>query len=86
MANRTYHVHPHTGDKWHYAFPGDNGMEGISPLLGCILQGNDTSALAKVPGKLVQGADMGIWGYGERARRSGRWGACSRQGTVEVSE
>ena len=22
MANRTYHVHPHTGDTWQYAFPG----------------------------------------------------------------
>ena len=22
MANRTYHLHPHTGDTWHYAFPG----------------------------------------------------------------
>ena len=22
MANRTYHVHPHTGDTWHYVLPG----------------------------------------------------------------
>ena len=27
MANRTYHVHPHTGDTWHYAFPEEDGME-----------------------------------------------------------
>ena len=35
MANRTYHVHPHTGDTWHYAFPGEEGMERISPLPEC---------------------------------------------------
>ena len=32
MANRTYHVHPHTGDTWHYAFPGEDGMESIVSL------------------------------------------------------
>ena len=26
MANRTYHVQPHTGDMWHYTFPGEDGM------------------------------------------------------------
>ena len=27
MANRTDHVHPHMGDTWHYAFPGEDGKE-----------------------------------------------------------
>ena len=35
MANCTYHVHPHTGDTWQYAFPGDDGMESIAPLPEC---------------------------------------------------
>ena len=48
MANRTYHVHPQTGDEWHYAFPGEEGMESISPLPECERQGNEASALANV--------------------------------------
>ena len=47
-ANRTYHVHPHTGDTWHYAFPGDNGMESIASLPECERQGAEISALARV--------------------------------------
>ena len=35
MANCTYHVHPHTGDTWHYTFPGGDGMESIAPLPEC---------------------------------------------------
>ena len=30
MANRTYHVHPHTGDTWHYTFPREDGRESIA--------------------------------------------------------
>ena len=48
MANRTYHVHPHTGDTWHYAFPGDDGMESIASLPECERQGAEISALARV--------------------------------------
>ena len=69
IANRTYHVHPHTGDTWHYALPVHNGMEGISPLLECILQGNDISALAKVAGEWV--AEAG--GIGTCREGGGEW-------------
>ena len=31
MANRTYHVQPHTGDTWHYAFPGEDVTESRAP-------------------------------------------------------
>ena len=47
MANRTYHVHPHTGDTWHYVFPGDDGMESVAYLPECERQGNEISALAR---------------------------------------
>ena len=53
MAHGTYHVHLHTGDTWHFAFPGDDGMEGIPPLPDCVLQGNGISALANVVGEWV---------------------------------
>ena len=36
MANRTYHVHPHTGDTWHYAFPEDDGMGSVASLPKCV--------------------------------------------------
>ena len=48
MANRTYHVHPHTGDTWQYAFPGYDGMESIVPLPECERQGAEISAPARV--------------------------------------
>ena len=48
MANRTYHVHPHMGDTWYYAFPGEDGMESIAPLPECHREGNEISALARV--------------------------------------
>ena len=48
MAKRTYHVHPHTGEKWHYAFPGEGGMESIASLSECERQGAEISALARV--------------------------------------
>ena len=54
MANRTYHPHPHTRDTWHYAFPGEDGMESIAPLPGCERQGNEISALAKVAEEWVR--------------------------------
>ena len=56
MANHTYHVHPHTGERMHCAFPGDDSMEGISLLPECVLQDNDISALAKVAGEWEQEA------------------------------
>ena len=56
MANRTYHMHPHTGDAWHYAFPGDDGMESISPLPECERQGTDISAPAEVAEEWVREA------------------------------
>ena len=55
MANRTYHVHPHTGDTWHYTFPGEDGMESIAPLPECERQGAEMSALARVAEEWVRG-------------------------------
>ena len=79
MANRTYHVHPHTGDTWHYAFLGEDGMESIAPLPECERQGNEISALAKVAEEWVQetgGVEQGMLAVGaiRRARyRRGEW-------------
>ena len=56
MANPTYHVHPHTGDTWQYAFPGDDGMESIAPLPECERQGAEISALARVAEECVREA------------------------------
>ena len=67
MANRTYHVHPHTGATWHYAFPGEDGMESIAPLPECERQGNEISALAKVAEDWVGetgGVEQGTWAVG----------------------
>ena len=54
MANCTYHVHPDTGDTWHYVFPGKDGMESIAPLPECERQGNEISGLTKVAEEWVQ--------------------------------
>ena len=54
MANRTYHVHPHTGDTWQYAFPGEDGMESIAPLPEWKRQGAEISALARVAEEWVR--------------------------------
>ena len=48
MALRMYHVHPQTGNTWHYAFPGEDGMESTAPLLERERQGNEIAAHAKV--------------------------------------
>ena len=63
MANRTLHVHPHTGDTPHYAFPGEDSMEVTSPLPECVRQGNDVSALGR-----RMGARGGTSGSAERDR------------------
>ena len=73
MTNRTYHVHPHTEDTWHYAFPGEDGMESIAPLPECERQGNEISARAKVAEEWVRetgGVEQGTWVVGaiQRAR------------------
>ena len=54
MANRTYHVHPHTGDTWHYAFPGEDSMESIAPLPEFERQGSEILALTKVAEEWVR--------------------------------
>ena len=67
MANRTYHVLPHTGDTWHYVFPREDGMESIAPLPECERQGNEISALAKVAEEWVRetrGVEQGMWAVG----------------------
>ena len=67
MANRTYHVHPHTGDTRHYAFPGDDGMESIASLPECERQGTEISALARVAEEWVRekgGQEHGKWAVG----------------------
>ena len=56
MANRTYHVHLHTGKTWHYALPGDDGMASILPFRECERHGNGVSALAKVAEEWVREA------------------------------
>ena len=79
MANRTYHVHPHTWDTWQYAFPGDDGMESIEPLPECARQGAEISALARVAEEWVRetgGVEQEMWAVGaiRRARyRRGEW-------------
>ena len=47
MANRTYRMHPHIGDAWHYRFAGDDSMESRLPLPECERQGNNISASPK---------------------------------------
>ena len=79
MANRTHHVHPHTGDMWQYAFPGDDDMESIAPLLECERQGAEISALARVAEEWVRetgGVEQEMWALGaiRHARyRRGEW-------------
>ena len=67
MANRTYHVHPHTEDTSHYAFPGDDGMESIASLPECERQATEISALARVAEEWVRetgGEEHGKWAVG----------------------
>ena len=79
MANRKYHVHPHKGDTWQYAFPGDDGMDSITPLPECERQGAEISALARVAEEWVRetgGVAHEMWAVGaiRRARyRRGEW-------------
>ena len=79
ITYRTYHVHPHTGDTWHYAFPGADGMESIASLPGCERQGTEISSLARVAEEWVRetgGAEHGKSAVGAiwRARyRRGEW-------------
>ena len=79
MANRRYHVHPHTGDTWHYAFPGEDGMESIVSLPECERQGAEISALARVAKEWVRetgGVEHEKWAVGAiwRARyHRGEW-------------
>ena len=68
LTNHTYHGQPHTGDRRHYVFPGDDGMEVVSLLPKCALQDNTISALAKVAGEWLQeagGAETGGESGGE---------------------
>ena len=79
MANCTYHVHPHTGDTWHYASPGEDRLETIVALPECERQGAEISALARVAEKWVRetgGEEHGKWAVGaiRPARyRRGEW-------------
>ena len=79
MAHRTYHVHPNTGDTWHYVFPGEDCMESVAPLPECERQGNEISAVAEVAEEWVretEGVEQGTWAVGviRRARyRRGEW-------------
>ena len=54
MADGTYHVHPNTGDTWHYTFPGEDSMENIAALPEFGRQDNEMSALARVAEGWVQ--------------------------------
>ena len=79
MANHTCHVHPHTGDTWHYAFPGEDGMENIAQLPECERQGNEIWALARVAQEWEQetaGVEQGRWAVGAirgLGYRRGEW-------------
>ena len=79
MANCTYHVHPHTGDMWDYAFPGKDGMKSIASQPEYERQGPEISALARVAEERVRGTggvEHGKWAVGaiRRARyRRGEW-------------
>ena len=76
-AKRTYHVHPHTGDTWQYAFPGDDGMESIAPLPECERQGAEISALARVAEEWVRetgGVEQEMWAVGAIRRATYRRG------------
>ena len=67
MADRTYHMHPNTGETWHYAFPGEDCMESIAPLRECERQGNEILAPAKVPKEWVRetgGVEQRTWAVG----------------------
>ena len=88
MANGMYELQPHTADTWHYAFPGEGGMESIAPLPECERQGNKISALAKVAEEWVRetgGVEQGTWALGaiRRARyRRAEW--MTRQDTKAI--
>ena len=79
MANCTSHVHPHTANRWHYAFPVEAGMESIAPLPECERQGNELSALPRVAEECMRetgGSEQGTWTVGaiRRARYcKGEW-------------
>ena len=79
MANRTYRVHTHTGDTWHYAFPGDDGMESIAFPPEFERQGTEISALGRVAEEWVRetgGEEHGKWAVGAIRRagyRRGEW-------------
>ena len=88
LAKRTYHGPPNTGETWHYAFPGEDGMESIAPLPACERQANEVSALARVAEGWVRetgGAEQGTCTVGaiRRARyRRGEWK--TREGTKVI--
>ena len=79
MANRTYNVHPHTGNTWHYAFLGDDGMRSIASLPECERQGTEISALARVAEEWVRETgreEHGKWAVSAIRRtryRRGEW-------------
>ena len=76
MANSTYHVHPHTGDRWHYAFLGDDGMASIASLPECQRQGAEISALARVAEEWPRetgGVEHEKWAVGAIRRARYRW-------------
>ena len=79
MANCTYHVPPHTGDRWHYAFLGEDGMESIASLPECERQGKEISVLARVAEESVRetgGVEQGTWAVGAIRRAWYRRGEC----------
>ena len=62
-ANRTYRLHPHTGDTWHDVLPGEEGTEDILALPECVRHGDNRSALAKVAEEWVrQAGGVGVGG------------------------
>ena len=68
-----------TGDRWHDAFPGEDGMKSIASLPECENQGAEISALARVAEEWVRemgGVEHGKWAVGaiQRARyHRGEW-------------
>ena len=88
MTNGTYHVHPHTGDTWHYTFPGEDGMESITSLPECGRKGAEISALARVAEECVHETgreEHGNWVVGAiRRARYRRGESMTQEGTKAI--
>ena len=80
MAKRTYHVHLHNGDTWHYPSPGDGARR-----VYCHCRSVSGRATTYQPSPRLQKNECGRReerSRGERQRRSGQCGPSGAQGTT----